>query len=324
MTIGVFVRNSEQSVIHEHRVGNDHAHKCEQRRRHSLLDVHQGNNVHQTEIENQSTEERVTQGINVLQEQAVVTGQKDGANHVQCRRDQGQEHRRRVIYKSLTPHKRTSTRRTLLTNHLHSIDDRGRNHANSLSDQNEGTLMLVVAHQIRSHATKRCEDVIHNEQVHQGSVGVGGQLLLSTVHQRKGDAVLTTLLGAPLRDVIGQEHQHETNADGNSDNTTETVVIIIVIIVVESTESVEQEIDLVLLRSIRISLPGVRHHVQTARNSNIESHSKAQSEEANERPLLALLAHTHHLGDEVTEKLDSKQDARVNHNRLPVEFDFVE
>ena len=323
MMIGVFVRNKQQSVIHEHNVGNDHAHKCEQRRRNSLLDVHQGNNVHQAEIEDQSTEERVTQGINVLQEQSVETSQKEGESHVQSRSDQGQEHRRRVIYRSSTSCRPTDTRRVLLTNHLHSVDDRGRNHANRLSNQDEDTLMLVVAYQIRSHATNRSEDVVHDEQVYQGSVGVRGKLLLSTVRQRESDAVLTALLGASLRDVIGQEHQHESDADGNSNNTTEAIIII-VIIVVESTESVEQEIDLVLLRSIRISLPGVRHHVQTARNSNIESHSKAQSEEANERPLLALLAHTHHLGDEVTEKLDSKQDARVNHNRLPVEFDFVE
>ena len=248
-TIGVFVRNSQQSVIHEHRVGNDHAHKCEQRRRHSLLDVHQGNNVHQTEIENQSTEERVTQGINVLQEQSVVTSQNEGASHVQRRSDQGQEHRRRVIYRSLTARRQTSTRRTLLTNHLHSIDDRGRNHANRLSDQDEATLTLVVAHQVRSHATKGCEDIVHNEQVDQGSVGVGGQLLLRTVHQRKGDAVLTTLLGALLRDVIGQEHQHEADADGNSNNTTETVIII-VLVVVQSTESVEKKVELVLLRGV--------------------------------------------------------------------------
>lgn len=322
--IGVFVRNSRQSVIHEHRVGNDHAHKCEQRRRNSLLDVHQGNNVHQTEIENQSTEERVTQRINVLQEQSVETSQKEGESHVQRRSDQRQEHRRRIIYTSSTLHRHTSTRRTLLTNHLHSVDDRGRDHANRLSDQDEATLTLVVAHQIGSHAAKRCEDIVHNEQVDQGSVGVGRKLLLSTVHQRKSDTILTTLLSALLRDVISQEHQHEADTDGHSNNTTETVIIIVVIVIVKSTESVEKEVNLVDLRGILIGLPRVRNNVQTARDRNIESNSQTQSEEANERPFLTLLAHTHHLGDEVTEKLDSKQNARVYHDRLPVEFDFVE
>jgi len=78
---------------HEDKVRNNHERKGNQGWRHRLLDVDKWDEVHQAEIQNQSTEHGISKRVEVIEEWSLEEIQKKQYGNVQHRCNQGQSQR---------------------------------------------------------------------------------------------------------------------------------------------------------------------------------------------------------------------------------------
>lgn len=66
----------------EHEVGSNHADESHQRADNASLDVHQRDEVHQADVEDQSAEHGITQGVEILKKRTVEQAQDPGEEQV--------------------------------------------------------------------------------------------------------------------------------------------------------------------------------------------------------------------------------------------------
>ena len=206
-----------------------------------------------------------------------------------------------------------------LTLHLHSVEERSRHHAHKLSNQHEHALRLVITDQIGTHAAERGKNVIADVEHEQTTVGVNSNRLDLSIDKGDLHLVGSLLFGHFLTDEISKEEKHETDADGNSDDSSEAIVVIVVIVVIKntslkSTKDSESTENLLSLSSILVLFPSVGNHMERSRNNHVKSNTQTKSKEYDQQSGLSLLSHREDLGNVMAKQLYQEQNGRIDQN----------